>query len=212
MFKEPDPSYHGLVYTNHYGKAPFIARCRSVYQRTTGSVLSPLSAFLLLQGIETVALRIDRHVENSRKVAEFLRDDPRIGWVNYVGFPASPYYSLAQKYLSGRACSLMTVGLKGGFEAAVKFHDALKLVARLVNLGGAKSLACHPAGATHRQMTAEQQVTAGVRPEMIRPSIGIEHSDDISRPGPGASRYDLGSAISSEDPKIIPGRSLCLPL
>jgi O-acetylhomoserine (thiol)-lyase len=137
MFNEPDPSYHGLVYADHYGKAAFIARCRSVYQRTTGSVLSPLSAFLLLQGIETVALRIDRHVENGRTVAEFLRDDPRIGWVNYVGFPASPYYSLAQKYLSGRACSLMTVGLKGGFEAAVEFHDALKLVTRLVNLGDA---------------------------------------------------------------------------
>jgi O-acetylhomoserine (thiol)-lyase len=178
-FNQPDPSYHGLVYTEHYGKAAFIARCRSVYQRTTGSVLSPLSAFLLLQGIETVALRIDRHVENGRKVAEFLRDDPRIDWVNYVGFPASPYYSLAQKYLCGRACSLMTVGLKGGFEAAIKFHDALKLVTRLVNLGDAKSLACHPASTTHRQMTAEEQLTAGVRPEMIRLSIGIEHSDDI---------------------------------
>jgi len=179
MFNQPDPSYHGLVYTEHYGKTAFIARCRSVYQRTTGSVLSPLSAFLLLQGIETVALRIDRHVENGRKVAEFLRDDPRTEWVNYVGFPASPYYSLAQKYLGGRACSLMTVGLKGGFEAAVKFHDALKLVTRLVNLGDAKSLACHPASTTHRQMTAEEQLTAGVRPEMIRLSIGIEHSDDI---------------------------------
>ncbi len=179
LFNQPDPSYHGLVYTEHYGKAAFIARCRSVYQRTTGSVLSPLSAFLLLQGIETVALRIDRHVENGRKVAEFLRDDPRIDWVNYVGFPASPYYSLAQKYLGGRACSLMTVGLKGGFEAAVKFHDALKLVTRLVNLGDAKSLACHPASTTHRQMTAAEQLTAGVKPEMIRLSIGIEHSDDI---------------------------------
>ena len=179
MFNQPDPSYHGLVYTEHYGKTAFIARCRSVYQRTTGSVLSPLSAFLLLQGIETVALRIDRHVENGRKVAEFLRDDPRIEWVNYVGFPASPYYSLAQKYLGGRACSLMTVGLKGGFEAAVKFHDALKLVTRLVNLGDAKSLACHPASTTHRQMTAEEQFIAGVKPEMIRLSIGIEHSDDI---------------------------------
>jgi O-acetylhomoserine (thiol)-lyase len=178
-FNQPDPSYHGLVYTEHYGKSAFIARCRSVYLRTTGSVLSPLSAFLLLQGVETVALRIDRHVENGRKVAEFLRDDPRIEWVNYVGFPASPYYSLAQKYLGGRACSLMTVGLKGGFEAAVKFHDALKLITRLVNLGDAKSLACHPASTTHRQMTAEEQLTAGVKPEMIRLSIGIEHSDDI---------------------------------
>ena len=179
MFSQPDASYHDLVYTEHYGRAAFMGRCRSVYQRTIGAALSPMSAFLLLQGIETVALRLDRHVENGRKVAEFLRDDPRIEWVNYAGFPASPYYDLAQKYLGGRACSLMTVGLKGGFEAAVKFHDALNLVTRLVNLGDAKSLACHPASTTHRQMSPDEQLTAGVRPEMIRLSIGIEHSDDI---------------------------------
>ncbi|WP_263354830.1 O-acetylhomoserine aminocarboxypropyltransferase/cysteine synthase family protein [Acidicapsa acidisoli] len=179
MFSQPDASYHDLVYTEHYGRAAFMGRCRSVYQRTIGAALSPMSAFLLLQGIETVALRLDRHVENGRKVAEFLRDDPRIEWVNYAGFPSSPYYNLAQKYLGGRACSLMTVGLKGGFEAAVKFHDALNLVTRLVNLGDAKSLACHPASTTHRQMSPEEQLIAGVRPEMIRLSIGIEHSDDI---------------------------------
>ena len=179
MFNQPDPSYHGLVYTEHFGKTAFMGRCRSVYQRHTGAVLAPLSAFLLLQGIETVALRIDRHVDNGRKVAEFLRDDPRIAWVNYAGFPESPYHSLAQKYFGGRACSLMTVGLKGGFEAAVKFHDSLKLVTRLVNLGDAKSLACHPASTTHRQMSHEEQVHAGVKPEMIRLSIGIEHSEDI---------------------------------
>jgi O-acetylhomoserine (thiol)-lyase len=179
MFNQPDPSYHGLVYTEHYGKTAYMGRCRSVYQRNTGAVLAPLSAFLLLQGIETVALRIDRHVENGRKVAEFLRDDPRIEWINYAGFATSPYHPLVEKYLGGRACSLMTVGLKGGFEAAIKFHDALKLVTRLVNLGDAKSLACHPASTTHRQMSAEQQLSAGVRPEMIRLSIGIEHSDDI---------------------------------
>jgi O-acetylhomoserine (thiol)-lyase len=179
MFNQPDPSYHGLVYTEHYGKTAYMGRCRSVYQRNTGAVLSPLSAFLLLQGIETVALRLDRHVENGKKVAEFLRDDPRIEWINYAGFTTSPYHALAEKYLRGHACSLMTVGLKGGFEAAVKFHDALKLVTRLVNLGDAKSLACHPASTTHRQMSAEQQLSAGVKPEMIRLSIGIEHSDDI---------------------------------
>jgi O-acetylhomoserine (thiol)-lyase len=134
---------------------------------------------LLLQGIETVAIRIDRHVDNGRKVAEFLRNDPRIEWVNYAGFPESPYYELAQKYFGGRACSLMTVGLKGGYEAAVKFHDALQLITRLVNLGDAKSLACHPASTTHRQMSPEEQLTAGVKPEMIRLSIGIEHIDDI---------------------------------
>lgn len=178
-FTEPDPSYHGLVYTDHFGKAAYIARCRSIYLRTGGAVLSPLSAFLLLQGIETVALRVERHVENGRKVAEFLRGDPRVDWVKYAGFPESPYHALAQKYLRGQACSLMSVGIKGGYAAAVKFHDALKLVTRLVNLGDAKSLACHPASTTHRQMSAEEQRSAGVLPEMIRLSIGIEHIDDI---------------------------------
>lgn len=178
-FSEPDHSYHGLVYTDHFGKAAYIARCRSVYLRTGGAVLSPFSAFLLLQGIETVALRIERHVENGKKAAEFLRGDPRVEWVNYAGLPESPYHALAQKYLKGRACSLMSVGIKGGFAAAVKFHDSLKLITRLVNLGDAKSLACHPASTTHRQMSPEEQRSAGVLPEMIRLSIGIEHIDDI---------------------------------
>jgi O-acetylhomoserine (thiol)-lyase len=141
--------------------------------------LSPLSAFLLLQGIETIALRIERHESNGRGVAEFLREDRRIDWVNYTGFPDNPYYALAQKYLGSRACSLLTFGIKGGFEAAKKFYDALKLIKRLVNLGDAKSLACHPASTTHRQMSAEEQRNAGVKPEMIRLSVGIEHIDDI---------------------------------
>jgi O-acetylhomoserine (thiol)-lyase len=179
MFSQPDASYHGLVYTDHFGKGAYLGRCRSFYQRTTGAVLSPLSSFLLLQGIETVALRIERHVENGRKVAEFLRNDPRVKWVNYAGFSDSPYHALAQKYMSGQACSLMTVGIKGGYKAAIKFHDALKLVTRLVNLGDAKSLACHPASTTHRQMSDEAKVNAGVMPEMIRLSVGIEHIDDI---------------------------------
>jgi O-acetylhomoserine (thiol)-lyase len=178
-FTEPDHSYHGMVYADHFGRAAYIARCRSVYLRTGGAVLSPLSSFLLLQGIETVALRVERHVENGRKAAEFLRDDPRVEWVKYAGFPESPYYTLAQKYLQGRACSLMSVGIKGGYAAAMKFHDSLNLVTRLVNLGDAKSLACHPASTTHRQMSAEEQRKAGVLPEMIRLSIGIEHIDDI---------------------------------
>ena len=179
MMSEPEPSYHGLVYTERYGKAAYIARCRSVYQRTTGAILAPLNAFLLLQGIETVALRIDRHVQNAEIVAEFLRDDDRVEWVNYAGFPDSPYYRLARKYLGGRACSLLTFGVKGGFEGGRKFYDALRLVKRLVNIGDAKSLACHPSSTTHRQMSAKEQETAGVRPEMIRISIGIEHIDDI---------------------------------
>jgi O-acetylhomoserine (thiol)-lyase len=179
MMSEPEPSYHGLVYTERYGKAAYIARCRSVYQRTTGAILSPLNAFLLLQGIETVALRIDRHVQNAKIVAEFLRDDDRVEWVNYAGFPDSLYYRLARKYLGGRACSLLTFGVKGGFEGGRKFYDALRLVKRLVNIGDAKSLACHPSSTTHRQMSAKEQETAGVRPEMIRISVGIEHIDDI---------------------------------
>jgi O-acetylhomoserine (thiol)-lyase len=179
MFNEPDASYHGLVYTDHFGAAAYIARCRSVFQRTTGAVLPPLSAFLLLQGIETVALRVDRHVENAAKVAAFLRNDPRVAWVNYSGFADSPYHALARKYLGGRACSLLTFGMRGGFAAGKQFYDALKIIKRLVNMGDAKSLACHPASTTHRQMSAEEQLKAGVKLEMIRLSIGIEHSDDI---------------------------------
>ncbi len=179
MFNEPDHSYHGLVYAERFGPSAYIERCRSVYQRTMGSVLSPLSAFLLLQGIETVALRVERHVENARKVAEFLRDDERVEWVNYVGFPDNPYNGLAKRYLNGRASSLLTFGVKGGLEAGKSFYDALKLIKRLVNIGDAKSLACHPASTTHRQMPAEEQRKAGVKPEMIRLSIGIEHICDI---------------------------------
>ncbi len=179
MFSNPDPSYHDLVYTDHFGRAAYIGRCRSVYQRATGAVLSPLSAFLLLQGIETVALRVQRHTENAKSVAEFLRGNSRVQWVNYTGFPDNPYHALAQKYLGGHACSLLSFGIKGGFPAAVEFYDALKLVMRLVNLGDAKSLACHPASTTHRQMSPEEQRSAGVMPEMIRLSVGIEHIDDI---------------------------------
>ncbi|WP_445219232.1 O-acetylhomoserine aminocarboxypropyltransferase/cysteine synthase family protein [Bradyrhizobium sp. Pa8] len=178
-YNKPDVSYHGLVYAERFGRTAYIERARSVYQRTMGSVLSPFNAFLLLQGIETVALRMERHVENARKVAEFLRKDSRVAWVNYTGFPDSPYYPLVQKYLDGNASSLFTFGIKGGMEAGKTFYDALKLITRLVNIGDAKSLACHPASTTHRQMSAEQQRVAGVLPETIRLSIGIEHSADI---------------------------------
>ncbi len=195
MFNEPDASYHGLVYTDHFGAAAYIARCRSVFQRTTGAVLSPLSAFLLLQGIETVALRVERHVENAAGVAEFLRNDPRVAWVNYSGFAESPYHALARKYLAGRACSLLTFGMRGGFAASKQFYDALKLVKRLVNMGDAKSLACHPASTTHRQMSAQEQAKAGVKPEMIRLSIGIEHIDDILG--------DLDQALAAADQRTM---------
>ncbi len=178
-FNHPDASYHGLVYADRFGPKAYIERARSVYQRTMGAVLSPFNAFLLLQGIETVALRVERHVENARKVAEFLRADPRVAWVNYAGFPDSPYYPLVQTYLDGRASSLFTFGIKGGMEAGKTFYDALKLITRLVNIGDAKSLACHPASTTHRQMSVEQQKSAGVLPETIRLSVGIEHVADI---------------------------------
>lgn len=178
-YNNPDLSYHGLIYSERFGARAFIERARSVYQRTMGSVLSPFNAFLLLQGIETVALRVERHVENARKVAEFLRKDARVAWVNYAGFPDSPYYSLVQKYLAGNASSLFTFGIKGGLEAGKIFYDSLKLITRLVNIGDAKSLACHPASTTHRQMSSEQQRIAGILPETIRLSIGIEHVSDI---------------------------------
>jgi O-acetylhomoserine (thiol)-lyase len=187
QFTRADESYHGLVYTDHYGAAAFIGRCRSVYQRTMGAVLSPMNAFLLLQGIETVALRVDRHVANAHAVAEFLKSNPRVESVNYAGFPDSPYYPLMQKYQGGRACSLLTFEIQGGLEAGMRFYNALKLFKRLVNLGDAKSLACHPASTTHRQMTPAQQLAAGVGPGSIRLSVGIEHIDDI--------REDLDQAL-----------------
>jgi O-acetylhomoserine (thiol)-lyase len=179
MLNQPDLSYHGLVYVDHFGPTAYIERCRNFCLRTTGAALSPLAAFLLLQGVETVALRVERHVANARRVAEALRQDSRVGWVSYAGFPDSPYYALAQKYLAGNACSLLTFGVHGGAEAGARFYDALQLVKRLVNLGDAKSVACHPASTTHRQMTPEQQRKAGITPETIRLSVGIEHIDDI---------------------------------
>jgi O-acetylhomoserine (thiol)-lyase len=179
MLTEPDKSYHGLVYTEHYGAKAFLGRTRSVYQRTTGAVLPALSAFLLLQGIETVGLRIERHVDNARRVADYLRADSRVASVNYAGFDDSPYYPLVRKYLGGRACSLLTFAIRGGADAGARFYDALKLFKRLVNLGDAKSLACHPASTTHRQMSPQEQRLAGIGPETIRLSVGIEHIDDI---------------------------------
>ena len=169
-FNEPDKSYHGMIYAQHFGARAYIERARSVYQRTMGSVLSPFNAFLLLQGIETIALRMERHVENAQKVAAFLKDDPRVAWINYAGFAESPYFDLVQKYLGGRAPSLFTFGIKGGLDAGKEFYDSLKLVTRLVNIGDAKSLACHPASTTHRQMSPEEQ-RASRRPSRDHPII-----------------------------------------
>jgi O-acetylhomoserine (thiol)-lyase len=179
MLNEPEIAYHGVVYTEQFGAAAYVARCRTVAQRNTGSTLSPFNGFLLLQGLETMALRVERHVENAQKVAEYLRNHERVAWVNYAGFPDSPLYPMAQKYLGSKRCSLMTFGVKGGFEQGVKCFDALRLFKRMVNMGDAKSLSCHPASTTHRQLTPEEQAKAGVTPEMIRLSVGIEHIDDI---------------------------------
>jgi len=179
MLNQPEIAYHGVVYTEQFGAAAYVARCRTVAQRNTGSTLSPFNGFLLLQGIETMALRVERHVENAQKVAEYLRNHERVAWVNYAGFPDSPLYPMAQKYLGSKRCSLLTFGVKGGFEQGVKCFDALRLFKRMVNMGDAKSLSCHPASTTHRQLTPEEQQKAGVTPEMIRLSVGIEHIDDI---------------------------------
>jgi O-acetylhomoserine (thiol)-lyase len=179
MFNQPEIAYHGVVYVDHFGDAAFVARCRTVCQRNTGATLSPFNGFLLLQGIETLALRVERHVENARKVAEFLRANPSVEWVNYAGFADNPLYSMAQRYMGSQRCSLLTFGVKGGFDAGRKCFDALSLFKRMVNMGDAKSLACHPASTTHRQLTPDEQKKVGVTPEMIRLSVGLEHIDDI---------------------------------
>jgi O-acetylhomoserine (thiol)-lyase len=179
MLNEPEPSYHGVIYTEHYGASAFVARCRTVCQRNTGATMSPFNGFLLLQGVETLALRMERHVENARKVAVYLRDHQSIDWVSYAGFPDSPLYGLAQRYLGEKRASLLTFGVKGGFAAGTKCFNAMKLFKRMVNMGDAKSLACHPASTTHRQLSPDEQRKGGVLPEMIRLSIGIEHIDDI---------------------------------
>jgi O-acetylhomoserine (thiol)-lyase len=176
---QPEAAYHGVVYTEAFGPAAFIGRARTVPLRNTGSALSPMSAFLLLQGIETLPLRMERHCENAIAVAQFLHNHPKVEWVNFGGLEGDPFHALAMKYFDGKPSSLMTFGVKGGYDAGVRFYDALQMIKRLVNIGDAKSLACHPASTTHRQMTEEEQQAAGVKPEMLRLCIGIEHIDDI---------------------------------
>ncbi|AUM00053.1 aminotransferase class V-fold PLP-dependent enzyme [Zoogloeaceae bacteirum Par-f-2] len=176
---EPDVSYHGVVYTEALGAAAYIARARVVPLRNTGAALSPFNAFLILQGIETVALRMDRICENALKVAEYLKKHPKVAWVKYAGLPDHADHTLVQKYMGGRASGILSFGVKGGLEAGGRFQDALKLVTRLVNIGDAKTLACHPASTTHRQLSPAELAKAGVTPDMVRLSIGIEHIDDI---------------------------------
>lgn len=179
MLNQPEPAYHGVVYTAALGAAAYIGRARTVPLRNTGSAISPFNAFLILQGVETLALRMERHTENALAVAHYLNEHPSVAWVNYAGLKNSPYYHLAQKYTKGRPSALLTFGIKGGFEAGVRFYDALKLFKRLVNIGDAKSLAAHPASTTHRQLSDAELASAGVTPDTIRLCIGIEHIDDI---------------------------------
>jgi O-acetylhomoserine (thiol)-lyase len=179
MLSTPEPSYHGVVYTDAFGPAAYIGRARTVPLRNTGAALSPFNAFLFLQGIETLQLRMERHVSNAMAVAQHLEKHPTVAWVNYAGLKSSPYHRLAQKYTQGCPSALMTFGIKGGFDAGVKFYDALRIFKRLVNIGDAKSLAAHPASTTHRQLSEAELKSAGVTPDMIRLCVGIEAIEDI---------------------------------
>ncbi len=176
---EPDVSYHGVVYTEALGPAAYIGRARVVPLRNTGAALSPFNAFLILQGIETVALRMDRICDNTLAIARHLKGHPKVKWVNYAGLPEHADHALVQRYMGGRASGILTFGVAGGREGGARFQDALKLITRLVNIGDAKSLACHPASTTHRQLSAEELVKAGVTEDTVRLSIGIEHIDDL---------------------------------
>jgi len=179
MLNEPDPSYHGVVYTEALGPAAYIGRCRVVPLRNTGAALSPHSSILILQGLETLGLRIERHCENAQAVAEYLNQHPQVEWVRYAGLPDSEYHETCQKITGGKASGILIFGIKGGAEAGARFIDALQMILRLVNIGDAKSLACHPATTTHRQLGPDELAKAGVSEDMVRLSIGIEHIDDI---------------------------------
>lgn len=179
MMNEPDPSYHGVVYTESMGDAAFIARCRVVPLRNMGAALSPFNAFQLLQGIETLPVRMERHCANAQRVAEYLRQHAQVSWVKYAGLEDSPFRERVDRFMGGKASGILSFGLEGGYEAGARFIDALQLVTRLVNIGDAKSLACHPASTTHRQLDEQELNSAGVTRDMVRLSVGIEHVDDI---------------------------------
>ena len=179
QFSNPEPSYHGVVYNEAFGPAAYIGRVRTVALRNTGSCLPAQSAFQLLQGLETLSLRMERHCDNALAVAQYLEGHDQVDWVEYGGLDSSKYKALADKYCNGKPASLLTFGIKGGYSSAEKFYDSLELFKRLVNIGDAKSLACHPASTTHRQMTVEEQEAAGVTQDLLRLCVGIEHIDDI---------------------------------
>ena len=188
MMTEPSRGYHGVIFHETFGDFGYTMKCRMETMRTLGPVLSPFSAWILLQGLETLHVRVERHVENAMAVAKFLRDHPRVSWVNYPGLPGSKYHALAQKYLPKGSGSIMTFGIKGGMEAGVKFIEGLQFFSHLANVGDAKTLVIHPASTTHRQLSEEDQIKAGVGPDMIRLSIGIEDIGDIL--------WDLDQALS----------------
>jgi O-acetylhomoserine (thiol)-lyase len=187
---EPDVSYHGVVYTEALGPAAFIGRARVVPLRNTGAAISPFNAFLILQGIETLALRMDRISDNALAVAQHLKKHPKVKWVNYAGLPDHPDHALVKKYLrDGKASGLLTFGVQGGREGGARFLDALQLFTRLVNIGDVRSLATHPASTTHRQLNPEELLKSGVTEDTVRLCVGIEHIDDL--------RLDLDQALAA---------------
>ena len=191
MMSSADPAYHGMVFTDSCGPAAFITRARVVPLRNMGAAISPMNSFQILQGIESLAVRMDRHCSNAQAVAEFLEKHDAVSWVNYPGLKSHPDNKLVEKYMNGKASAIMSFGIKGGAKAGSSFIDKLKLIVRLVNIGDAKSLACHPASTTHRQLSKKELDAAGVPEDMVRLSIGIEHIDDIIE--------DLSQALSVKD-------------
>jgi len=185
---EPDPSYHNIRYTETFGTAAYIVKVRVQLLRDTGAAISPFNSFLLLQGLETLSLRVERHVYNAKKIAQFLQNHPNVAWVNYPSLEGSKYYELAQKYLPKGAGSIFTFGIKGGIEAGIKFINSLEIFSLLANVADAKSLVIHPASTTHAQLSEEDQLSAGVTPDMIRLSIGLEDVEDLI--------YDLDQALN----------------
>ena len=179
MFNQPEVAFHDVVFARDFPERPFVVRARSIQLRNTGATLSPFNAFQLLQGLETLAIRLERHEANARAVAAYLVADSRVDWVSFGGFPDNPYHELVQRYLKGRAPSIITFGVAGGYDAGLAFFDSVQLFKRLLNLGDAKSLVIHPASTTHRQLSEDELIAVGIRPETIRLSIGLEHPDDL---------------------------------
>lgn len=196
MLTEPEPAFHGVAYAADFGDLAYIVRCRTVGMRHTGATLAPLNAFLLLQGLETLSVRLARHEANARAVAAYLLSDPRVAWVRFIGDPDHPSYELGQRYLKGRCPSIITFGVVGGYDAGIRMFNAVQLFKRLVNMGDAKSLISHPASTTHRQLTPEAHAQVGITPEMIRLSIGIEHVDDLLEDLDQALTVATGAALS----------------